>query len=219
MKQFGGPRRRVDQDEIGARPRAACGSALALRKTIMIQFRRLISTSLLLLLQPALGGELSMAAEKFAKAAEQADTKAFENILMNGEIGKAALLAEIKDAKGQLTVRAIEQGFVIGRFGVTFIRVEASDHRDYRRLLCVNEEVGWRIFAGHSEMDYHKLIADLDHGDREVINRLIQWAALTEELLREKEEAEQVVPDRPATAPESKQEGNPMPQSESEGPQ
>ena len=67
-------------------------------------------------------------------------------------------------------------------------------------------------------MHYQKLVAELEQGDRNVVDRLIRWAALTEELLREKEDAERDGTDEPASAPESKQESNSKPQPESEAP-
>ena len=125
----------------------------------------------------------------------------------------AQILPQIQAKK--LRISRIENELVIGDLGVTLIRLDLDGHAkpNYKPLICVRTDSGWRIFPWASQADLNILLEQRSPEEQIHLKLFNEWGNLIEELLTK--QAQQGVADQPATAPESNSEDKDDPKPES----
>ncbi|QQL44092.1 hypothetical protein [Sulfuriroseicoccus oceanibius] len=139
--------------------------------------------------------ELKEIAEKFVSAWVAGDYAKLDEVYLESPTRERAdeafaeALPQIK--AGKLTVAHVDKELVIGDLGVTLMRIDFEGHpvANFKPIICVRTEAGWRLFPWASQSDL-KVLMDQRTPDEQIHLRLFNtWANLVEEQIEK--EAEQ----------------------------
>ena len=154
-----------------------------------------ILTGLLLSLEIH-AAELTNVAQKFVTASIAGDSEKLDEVYLESptrERADAAFAEALPQIKaGKLQVAHVDKELVIGDLGVTLMRIEFEGHpvANFKPMICVRTDAGWRLFPWASESDL-KVLMEQRTPDEQIHLRLFNtWANLTEEQLNKKAEQE-----------------------------
>ena len=164
----------------------------------MIRTTLTILTGLLLALEIH-AAELTNVAQKFVAASIAGDSAKLDEVYLESptrERADAAFAEALPQIKaGKLKVEHVDKELVIGDLGVTLMRIEIEGHpvANFKPIICVRTDAGWRLFPWASESDL-KVLLDQRTPDEKIHLRLFNtWANLVEEQIEK--EAEQAADD------------------------
>jgi hypothetical protein len=160
----------------------------------MIRSTLTLLTGLLLALDLH-AAELTSVAQKFVTASISGDSAQLDQVYLESptrERADAAFAEALPQIKaGKLKVAHVDKELVIGDLGVTLMRIEFEGHpgANFKPMICVRTDTGWRLFPWASESDL-KVLMEQRTPDEQIHLRLFNiWANFTEEQLNK--EAEQ----------------------------
>ncbi|MBK1884911.1 hypothetical protein JIN85_21045, partial [Luteolibacter pohnpeiensis] len=147
-----------------------------------------------ILVGAAHAAELKEIAEKFVSASVAGDSTKLDEVYLDSptrERADAAFAEALPQIKaGKLKVAHVDKELVIGDLGVTLMRIDFEGHpvANFKPIICVRTDAGWRLFPWASQSDL-KVLMDQRTPDEQIHLRLFNtWANLVEEQIEKEAE-------------------------------